>query len=69
MKKTIIILFIITLWSGIAISHDEEKYTGGGGYKITATNKYFVNIKDKKLYLLTVKATIFLVDFYLIKKI
>ena len=48
MKKTIIIFFISTFWSGIAISHDEEKYTGGGGYKITATNKYFVNIKDQK---------------------
>ena len=48
MKKIIIIFFISTFWSGIAISHDEEKYTGGGGYKITATNKYFVNIKDQK---------------------
>jgi len=48
MKIFIFIIFLCTLWSGIAFSHDEEKYTSDGGYKIKSTNKHFVNISDQK---------------------
>lgn len=49
MKKILAILLFCTLWSGIAISHDEEKYTSGGAYKIKSTNKDFVKISDQKI--------------------
>ena len=48
MKKFITIFFLCLLFSGTAISHDEEKYTGDGAYKIKTTNKHFVNIADQK---------------------
>jgi len=44
MFKIIIALLIII--PSFAFSHDEEKYTSDGGYKIKSTNKNFVKIHN-----------------------
>ena len=47
MKKIMTIFILCALWSGIAISHDEEIYTQNG-YPIKSTNKDFVKISEQK---------------------
>ena len=47
MKKIMTIFLLCALWSGIAISHDEEIYTQNG-YPIKSTNKNFVKISEQK---------------------
>ena len=44
MKKYFFITVLFLFCCSIAYSFNEEKYTGGGGYKIKSTNKEFVKI-------------------------
>lgn len=47
MKKYFFITALFLFCCSIAYSFNEEKYTGGGGYKIKSTNKEFVKISEQ----------------------